>query len=211
MCKHMLYQCHGYKIMESNQKRCIVYDEKRQKYYTVKKAFAALHIEFESVEEIKVQYIDIIFYMLFAVMPYILYQLFRKMMSQKWISGEIYASTIFLEIIFLICNLLLHESAHYFMMKCYGRPVKFMRMKIDGRNIKFYLDTTSSYLLPKYKRFAVYAAGAIANIYFVYAMLYFVRVSPDTMLFSLLFVILNLIPSKELFSDISNILSMVKQ
>ena len=211
MCKHMLYQCHGYEIMESSQKQCIVYDEKRQKYYMVKKAFAALYIDFESVKEIRIQCIDIIFYLLFAAIPYILYQLFGEILSQKWIREEIYASTILLGITFLMCNLLLHESAHYFMMKCYGRPVKFMRAKTDGRNIKFYLDTTASYLLPKYKRFAVYAVGATVNLYFVYVMLHFAGVSPYTMLFSLLFIILNLIPSKELSNDISSILSMMKR
>lgn len=211
MSKYVLYQCEGYEILEKNKERCIVYDQKAQKYYAIKKAFADLHVGYSSMERLRVQCTDVLFYALFSALPCVTYQCVKVFLMPGWVRAEISFLTMFLGAFFLVCNIVLHELAHYLMMKCYGRRVRFMRPKMEGRNIKFYVDTTSSYLLPKYKRFAVYAAGTMANVYFICVVLCLSGVSPYAMLFSLVFMILNFIPSAELSNDVSSVIQMIRQ
>ena len=77
-------------------------------------------------------------------------------------------SDLVLATILLIMNILLHEVGHVFCMKLFYKESK---VKVGFKFVfiypAFYVDTSYSYLLPKYKRIAIYMAGNFVNCIFL--------------------------------------------
>lgn len=73
----------------------------------------------------------------------------------------------------LILNIFFHEFGHIMFLKLFFKESK---IKIGFKFVfiypAFYVDTSYSYLLPKYKRIAVYLAGNFMNCLFVLCVLF---------------------------------------
>lgn len=73
----------------------------------------------------------------------------------------------------LILNVFIHELGHIFFLKLFYRESK---IKVGFKFVfiypAFYVDTSYSYLLPKYKRIAIYLAGNFMNCLFVLGALF---------------------------------------
>lgn len=68
----------------------------------------------------------------------------------------------------LLFNVFLHEMGHIIFLKLYCKESK---IKVGFKFVfiypAFYVDTSYSYLLPKYKRIAIYLAGNFMNCLFI--------------------------------------------
>lgn len=77
--------------------------------------------------------------------------------------------------IVLMINVIIHESGHILFLKIFYPHSK---IKIGFKFVfiypAFYVDTSYSYLLPKYKRIAVYLAGNFTNCLFVLVAIFFI-------------------------------------
>jgi hypothetical protein len=75
----------------------------------------------------------------------------------------------------LFANIFIHELGHILALKLFYRSGKIkIGFKIYFIYPAFYVDTSDSYLLPKYKRIAVYLAGNFMNcIYILICFLFF--------------------------------------
>ncbi|MEO2190392.1 hypothetical protein [[Clostridium] innocuum] len=75
----------------------------------------------------------------------------------------------------LFANIFIHELGHILALKLFYRSGKIkVGFKIYFIYPAFYVDTSDSYLLPKYKRIAVYLAGNFMNcIYILICFLFF--------------------------------------
>ena len=70
--------------------------------------------------------------------------------------------------IILFANIFIHELGHVLFLKLFYKSGKIkIGFKIYFIYPAFYVDTSDSYLLPKYKRIAVYLAGNFMNCIYV--------------------------------------------
>lgn len=76
--------------------------------------------------------------------------------------------------LFMLFNVAIHEAGHIFLLKFFERAGK---VKIGFKFVfiypAFYVDTSYSYLLPKYKRVAIYLAGNFMNCLFILFIIFF--------------------------------------
>lgn len=79
----------------------------------------------------------------------------------------------------LFLNIFIHEIGHVLALKLFYKSGKIkMGFKIYFIYPAFYVDTSDSYLLPKYKRIAVYLAGNFMNcLYVLICFLFFPTIS----------------------------------
>lgn len=75
---------------------------------------------------------------------------------------------IFIATVFLLVNIPIHELGHIIFLKMYYKESK---IKVGFKFIfiypAFFVNTSYSYFLPKYKRMSVYLAGSLMNCLFV--------------------------------------------
>ncbi len=79
----------------------------------------------------------------------------------------------------LFANVFVHELGHVLLLKIFlpGSSVK-IGFKMIFIYPAFYVDTSNSYFLPKYKRIAVYLAGNLANcLYLIFCIMFMEEVS----------------------------------
>lgn len=77
--------------------------------------------------------------------------------------------------IFLLINIPIHEAGHIIFLKLFYPSARFkVGFKMVFIYPAFYVDTSYSYLLPRFKRMAVYLAGNIMNAIFVLVILLFI-------------------------------------
>lgn len=84
-------------------------------------------------------------------------------------ASYVIADSSFLPSLFILFfNIILHESSHIIVLKSLFKESHFKcGFKLVFIYPAFYVDTSYSYFLPKYKRIAVYLAGNTANALFV--------------------------------------------
>ncbi len=74
----------------------------------------------------------------------------------------------------LIVNIPLHELGHIILLKIFYPSSKFkIGFKLVFIYPAFYVDTSYTYLLPKYKKVAVYLAGNVINCLFILTIIFF--------------------------------------
>ena len=74
--------------------------------------------------------------------------------------------------VFLLVNIPIHEFGHIIALKIFYPEAKFkMGFKVVFIYPAFYVDTSYSYMLPKYKRMVVYLAGNFMNCMFLVVVL----------------------------------------
>ena len=67
-------------------------------------------------------------------------------------------------VLFIVFNILLHEMAHYWMMRFYGRQAGKIKLKFYLRIFPcLIINTSDSYMVPRYRRGFVYYAGIMIN------------------------------------------------
>ena len=75
--------------------------------------------------------------------------------------------------VILILNIAIHEAGHIILLKLFYKESK---VKVGFKFVfiypAFYVDTSYSYLLPKYKRIAIYLAGNFMNSVFLLVVIF---------------------------------------
>lgn len=208
--KHKQYTTQHYDILESYGRECIIYDKDQDRYFKKLRPFSELGISSYSYKDIKLQIIDLLVYTALFLLPYVIFLIVKLFLSYKWLLLNIDFRTIIASLILLVFNIILHEYSHYITMLIYKRPVKKLSIRYENHSIKFFTDTTSSYLLPKYKRFVVYIVGIISNLYCIFLFVVIFKCSPYIVLFTITFIIINILPSASISNDIMSILSLRK-
>ena len=75
--------------------------------------------------------------------------------------------------LFMIFNLVLHEIGHILTLKMYGRELGKIRFRMNFIFPTISVDTSDSYILPKFRRLYVYASGLIVNSFILMLLVVF--------------------------------------
>ncbi len=140
------------------------YFKRKGKYYFKPKLFASEKYYFEEKIQISWSLFDSLCSMFIVTSIVTLIFLIRYSSSFFRITYPTNEMILF-SLIFLLINIVTHEMSHAAFLKIWNRKVG----KI-GINFRFIfpmitVDTSDSYLLPKFRRFCVYYAGVMINIF----------------------------------------------
>lgn len=101
----------------------------------------------------------------------------------------------FYSTLFLLFNILLHELGHIILLKILNPKSKIkIGFKFFFIYPAFYIDTSYSYLLPKYKRMAIYLAGNFMNSIFVLLVMIFYPSKAEFCYLIITNILINFIP-----------------
>ncbi len=208
--KYRLYNCGQYAVLEVNDRCRICGNLKQNKYYQINCEFDKLGLKDYSTLEYKLQVFDCLVYTLWMFIPYIICQIVKNVVGSEFDLSQIRNVDFVASILCLIFNIVVHELAHYLAMKCYKLPNARLGTKREGGRIKFYVDTTSTYLLPPYKRIVVYSVGILSNLYTIYLIVTISRLSNYSSLtvasLSLIFLVMSFLPFRGERNDLTNIM-----
>ena len=71
---------------------------------------------------------------------------------------------VLIAVLFLIANLFLHELSHVFIFRLFGGKTPKIKFSISIKGLRASSDSSEAYLMPKYRRFAIFFAGTAANL-----------------------------------------------
>lgn len=110
-------------------------------------------------------------YITIIMLAVILGTIFLFFIKEKYV---IIDSNFLLANIILVLNIFLHELGHMIFLKSFYRDGRIkLGFKLFFIYPAFYVDTSDSYLLPKYKKISVYLAGNFFNsIYILFCMIF---------------------------------------
>ena len=163
-----IYRCEDYRIAIDNAADTIIVEKNNDFFKLDSLSFASI---FDETNLVRVRTIeDSLLIALIMVTTIVTTLVFYFIRTQYVIFDE----SIVLAMLFLIVNIVLHEIGHVLFLKLFDTSSK---VKIGFKFIfiypAFYVDTTSSYLLPKFKRVAVYLAGSFMNCLFLVVIMVF--------------------------------------
>ena len=196
------------KALELNNRYCFIYLKKLDKYYYKSEPFDVESIEKYEVEDVHISLLDLFMYCLLICSPITMFILIQKLICSIL---NIDIIEVFFSFLFLIVNVIVHEFSHYFYLRLCKEDVKCPRIKIENGIIKFFVNTSSSYLLPPYKRFIVYFIGIIVNIYMCFIFVFVIHISPNIIVFTMLLVVINIIPSTVSNNDMMQIIKLASE
>lgn len=153
-----------YEVLENKNGDCVVKDKQYNKFYFQKKFFASKKYEFENKRKICWEWKDNLLLVgiglsLISIINvfcnyYVIYNSEIRFGRLEYIES----------MIFVVLNVVLHEMAHYYVLKFYGRNVGKIRLKFYLKIFPCIVTNTSdSYMLPSYRRGFVYYAGIMIN------------------------------------------------
>ena len=206
--KYYIYTTPYLRALECRNCYCFVYEKKTGKYFYRNEPFKNLKIRDYEVKSVGIQWIDVLSYLLIFASPYLLFMLINAVIVAF---NNISIDCILLSALFLLCNIFLHELSHYVALKIYGENCSLPKIKLENGILKVYTDTSASYLLPPYKRIVVYYAGLLTNIYFCYVLVFVVGISANMTIFTLLLVLINMVPSSVFTNDIMQIIKLCQE
>lgn len=153
----------NYEILEEKNGDCYIKDLKNNKYYFREKYFASSNTEISIQEKTRWNYKDTSLVMILLTvilcLIYIIYK-YDSIYGYMEYHFEMYVATTF----FILLNVFLHELCHITVLKIYGRKVGKIRFRFNFIFPAFSVDTSDSYMLPRYRRFFVYIAGIEINL-----------------------------------------------
>lgn len=208
---YIRYSTNELEILEAKEKYYYVYLKKDNRYmYKRGRLSDAAFYNFEDLQNvikktvIKVQLLDIVGYLFIIIIPFLMIKIVNRVMADYSSINGLHIGVGFL---FLLLNVFLHEMAHYFIMMLYGENAKYPKIKFEKGILKIHTDTTSSYLLPPYKRVIVYMAGISINVLncFIACCL---GISGNIVIFSLALIFINIVPSSIYKNDIMQVIDI---
>lgn len=213
MSHYRQYENGNYIIFDNKQRNFVVFDKKKEKYY-YKKEVAVDKIKWDTTENIKFQFFDVVGYLMFVLIPMIIIYLVRWIESISWYEVECTIGNFIAALVFLGFNVCSHEFSHYLAMKIYKKKTN-IGIKTSGNGFMCYVNTTATYLLPYYKRAVVYAIGPAVNVYLVFFTVllgsYFnVQVFVPAILV-ITYIIINMIPIRGRSNDFLQIMGLLRK
>lgn len=159
-----IFENNDYTIaINSKRKDVIINDREDHAYYKVglekfNDVFKIEDFNFNVILKDNIAICGIIFIFIVAILVYYSFSVKYKIIDSNFVSATI----------MLLINIPIHEAGHILALKFFYRKSK---VKIGFKLIfiypAFYVDTSDSYLLPKYNRIAVYLAGNFMNCIFL--------------------------------------------
>lgn len=153
-----------YEVLEMQNGDCVVKDKINNKFYYQKKYFVSKKWNFAHREKIcwnwkdTVLLVSILISLISMVVVFIEYQTIYS--PYTLFSRKEYIESV----AFIIFNIVLHELAHYLVMRFYGRKAGKVKLKFYFKIFPCIVtNTTDSYMLPRYRRAFVYYAGIMTN------------------------------------------------
>lgn len=211
---YMRYSNNDMDVLEAEEGNyCYLHIKKNDKYYYKRgRASECLGSCYEGL--IKngskvpgIQLLDILGYTLIIASPVLL---IKVIMAAVMDFHNINLPNIALGLLFMIVNIVLHEMAHSLTLKAYGGKGCLPKINMEKGIMKISVDTSSSYLLPPYKRIVIYMAGLIVNILSCYVAIV-IGISSNCMIFSLGLILVNLIPSSTYCNDMTQTIGVIKE
>ncbi len=151
-----------YEILEEKNGDCYIKDLEKNKYFFRKSYFASNKTNEIMQQKIKWNYKDIIFStMLIAAFLSFIYIFYKYDIIYAYIKYE--SDMYIASILFLLISITLHELCHMTVLRVYGRKVGKVSFKLNFIFPALTVDTSDSYILPRYRRFFVYIAGIEMN------------------------------------------------
>lgn len=192
---------------------CYLHVKKNDKYYykrgRAKECLGSYYASLENsgIKAPGIQWLDIVGYTMILISPVFLVRLFvAAFMDFKNIS----LGSMALGVAFMIVNIILHEMAHSITLKAYGGRSCLPKIKFEKGVMKATVNTSTSYLLPPYKRIIVYMAGLLANILTCFVADK-VGMPANCMIFTLALIVINLIPSKIHKNDMTQTIGAIRE
>ena len=215
MKKYRLYLTSKCAIFEESGTCRIYCDISSNKYYNINCKFYELGISDYSIREYNPQLLDhLVYSLILLILPAFLCLIpltSKTLFSPLAISW----STALLAVASLVLNIFLHELSHYLSLVYYKLPNGNWGIKKERLRLKFYVDTSSVYLLPTYKQIVVHSVGLLANIYFIFVSVVLGAVSNipiNAIVFPpLALIVLNTVPLFNPNNDITSIIVLLKR
>lgn len=159
-----VYFCYeNYEILENKNGDCFIKDLSQNKYFFKASYFASKQIQAREIEivrwSLKDTFCVTIIGVAVASLVFILFNL-NKIFTGVNITPTHYI----LAMTFLLVNVLFHELAHKFTLNIFGRSVGKIKFKFNFIFPALVVDTTDSYILPRFRRGFVYSAGIVVNL-----------------------------------------------
>ena len=154
---YLYYENEIYEVLTNRKNESYIKDKIKNKYY--------FKTDFPNKEGIylKRKIGDYIFPVLIFVSTILYIISFYK----YFYIGKINNSNTFIiileSILFMLLNWVLHELGHMFTMLYYGRKIGNIKFKINYIFPTVSVETTDSYILPKFRRTYVYISGLMVN------------------------------------------------
>ncbi len=143
------------------------YIKKDNQYFFKKNYYASKRYKSNSINKATWRWFDYSCIILICISIILLINLYLK--SITFINGNfVNPSSVSLSFLFLISNVVLHEIGHATFLKIWQRKVG--KIKLNFRYVfpMITVDTSDSYLIPKFRRCCVSYAGVMVNIYTCY-------------------------------------------
>ena len=211
--RYAYYANSEYDVMIDKPNGAYIFDKRRGKYFFDDDINALDKMSkvdtFVKVEEVKINMLDIVFYFSFfcSLLSICIFVFLAITELQSFIHIE--RLHIFQGIGIILINYFLHEYAHWLTMKCFGRSPGRFALRYTSGSIGLTLDTSSAYLLPKFRRFAVFYSGVMVNILIVTAWVLLFPQWRFSVVFTVVLIVVNLIPTKIPRTDGYNIVRYV--
>lgn len=153
-----------YEVLEKSNGDCVVKDKESNRYYFQTGYFISQKYEFHDKTQIFWNWKDNL--LVFGIALSLI-----SMTAVFFNYGSIYSgNTHFTSVeycktfVFVLSNILIHEMAHYYVMRFYGRRAGKIKLKLYLKIFPCIVTNTSdSYMLPEYRRCFVYYAGIMLN------------------------------------------------
>jgi putative peptide zinc metalloprotease protein len=151
-----------YEVFELKNGDC--YIKVGNQYFFKKNYYASKKYELATVSKVSWKRFDYLCIFLVGISVILLGILLWK--SSTFFENTVRSSSsVFLAIGFLIFNVILHEFGHAVFLKIWHRKIGKIRLSFRYVFPMITVDTSDSYLLPKFRRCCVSYAGAMMNIY----------------------------------------------
>lgn len=189
-----------YEVLENKNGDCYIKDIIQNKYFYRSAYFLSKKGIFSDIKMQKIEVIDIILILLTIMTIFPLFYLFinyGKIYHQIDFNTKMY----WLSIGYLLINLVLHELGHILTLSAFGRKIGKIRFRFNFIFPAISVDTSDSYILTRTRRFFVYYAGIMVNIYVCFFTLLLFKTEAYLIRSVLWAIVINLIPIGWLKSD----------
>ncbi len=189
-----------YEVLENRNGDCYIKDTVSNKYFYRPAYFLSQKGMFTDIKIQKIEMKDNFFVLLTMIT---LFQLSYLLIHYNEIYQPIKfsAKMYWLSIGFLLVNLIFHELGHILTLRIFGRRVGKIKFRFNFIFPAISVDTSDSYMLTRGRRFFVYYAGIMVNIFICFFTLVVFETQAYLVRTVLWAIIINLIPIGYLKSD----------
>ncbi len=189
-----------YEVLENVSGDCFIKDINQNKYFFRPACFLSKRGVFAYMKIQKLEVRDIICSFLTMISVFALIYLFinyHKIYCPMKFSTKMYG----LSIGYMLINLVLHEMGHIVMLIAFSRKVGKIRFRFNFIFPAISVDTSDSYILTRGRRFFIYYAGIMVNVFVCLLTLLLFESQAYLLRLVLWAIVINLIPIGCLKSD----------